>query len=297
MHNPRPYGVYHPRQNSRAPAPKRPRSLKRSLTVVGVLLIVILGITIHSNQQAHAKAAAEAEAARHHIAIDKFRAALPGILSSSPLVKFSISITDSKYGESTTYNAGDHSDAASTAKLLTAALFLKKVESRQYSLEQSVGGAPASAQLKAMVSLSDDQAWANFNELLTHKALQSYADDIGMSSYDADTNSLSANDMNNLVSQIYERKLLSKAHTSLLLSYMQHTNYEDFISPAVTSPYNFYHKVGADNDEVNDTGIIASDGDNIFITIFSDGGGSYNWPDRAAKFQQITKAAISAYLD
>lgn len=258
---------------------------------------MVLGITIHSNQQAHAKAAAEAEAARHHVAIDKFRADLPGILSTSPLAKFSISITDSKYGESTTYNAGDNNDAASTAKLLTATLFLKKVESHQYSMGQSVGAAPASAQLKAMIKMSDDQAWADFNELLTHKALQSYADEIGLSSYDVDSNSLSASDMNNLVSQIYERKLLSAAHTSLLLSYMQHTNYEDFISPAVGSSYNFYHKVGANNDQVNDTGIISSDHDSLFITIFSDGGGSYNWSERAAIFQQITKAAINAYLD
>ena len=297
MNNPRPYGVYHPRQNPRAQAPKRPRSFKRSLTVAGVLLIVVLGITIHSNQQAHAKAAAEAEATRHHLAIDKFRTDLPGILSSSPLVKFSISITDSKYGESITYNAGDNNDAASTAKLLTATLFLKKVETHQYSLGQTVGGAPASAQLKAMVRLSDDQAWAYFNELLTHKALQSYAHEIGLNSYDADNNSLSASDMNNLISQIYQRKLLSGAHTSLLLSYMQHTNYEDFISPAVGNSYNFYHKVGANNDQVNDTGIISSDSDSLFITIFSDGGGSYNWPERAAIFQQITKAAINAYLD
>ena len=96
---------------------------------------------------------------------------------------------------------------------------------------------------------------------------------------------------------LIQGKLLNSSHTKLLMSYMQHTNYENFMAPAVDKVYSFYHKVGLNEDEVNETAAIVSDQDTLFVTIYSNGNGSYNWPQRATQFQQIVKAAINAYLN
>ncbi len=229
MNNQRRYGVYHLRDyNHPITKPARNSNFKRAMLLT-VCVFMVLGIlSIYSNQRANARAALQAEAARRHIAVEKLQAALPSLISTSPLVKFSIYISDANYNEVADYNSSVKSDAASTAKLLSASLFLSKVETGHYKLSQRIGGIAASAQLKNMVKMSDDQAWSEINSLLSHKELRNYANSLGLDSYNAETNTISASDMNKLTRLIYTGQLLNEAHTNLLLSHMRNTNYEEF---------------------------------------------------------------------
>jgi len=297
MNQQRPYNSYTPapRRNGKAES-KKPVSIKHLGLIIFMLALVVAVFGVQNAQRAHARAAAAEQTAKHSSSVKAFNSRLAELSTRDPLVNFSVAIADSNYPQSSSYNAEIKSDAASTAKLLSASLFLKEVENGRYRLSQSIGGAPALSQLRLMVQQSDDTAWQQFNDLLGHKKLSSFADELGLSSYDSETNTISAADMNKLTRLLYSDNLLNRGHRQLLLSMMQHTNYEDFISPAVSKDFSLYHKVGINDDQVNDAAIIDNGYDVLFITIFSNGGGSYNWPHRAELMQSITRAAINAYL-
>jgi beta-lactamase class A len=295
----RPYRVYQPQVKAAAaqPAPVYRFSFKKSLAIGAIVLLVGLAFRIDMAAQAHARAAASAELARRAQAISKFQKQLNITLASDPAVSYEVAVTDSKLAKPTSYNEQTAADAASTAKILTAALYLNQVEKAQANLSQTIDGMSAKAALQLMINQSDDDAWLAFNEYLGHNALSGYASALDLNSYDVDTNTISAADMNRLIVLLAEGKLLNQAHTDLLMSYMQHTNYEDLISPAVDSRFNLYHKVGENADDVNDAAIIRAPGDTLFITIFTQGNNTYNWPHRAEIMQQVTRQAEQAYLD
>jgi hypothetical protein len=297
MNQQRLYGAYRPAKNLPDKSTGPSNSFKKVVGLFVIVLVLVAAITIRQNQQAHARAAAAAEATRRNNAVAKFKANLDRIASSDPLIDYSIDVSDSKYNLKSEYHSNEPSDAASTAKLISASLLLADIEKGQIKLTDRLGDGKVVYQLQAMVQRSDDNAWAQINDYLTHKSLQAYADGLGLNTYEAETNTISAADMTGFLRLLSEGKLLDSAHTKLLLSFMTHTNYEDFISPAVGRAYDFHHKVGLDADQVNDTAVISSDQDKLFISIFSNGHGSYNWEARAATFQEITKAAIAAYLD
>jgi beta-lactamase class A len=82
----------------------------------------------------------------------------------------------------------------------------------------------------------------------------------------------------------------------MLMAYMQHTNYENFIAPAVNKSFSFYHKVGIDDDQVNDVVIIRSKDDVLALSIMTNGHGTYDWTARAGLMQKITDMTQQAYL-
>jgi beta-lactamase class A len=90
--------------------------------------------------------------------------------------------------------------------------------------------------------------------------------------------------------------LLNAYHTQILLSFMQNTNYENFISPAVPDSYRIYHKVGFIDTEINDAAIITNGQQKFVLTIFSDNPAAADGSDtleRTELIQKITKAALT----
>lgn len=296
MQTNRPYNVYSPRQSSQKPQPDAKMSFKKAAWLGLALFITIFGLKIDLAARANAKAAVQAETARRTAAILALDDKLHGIIDANPEIKFSIAASDTKYSKSTLINAHQSMDAASTAKLLSAALYLNMIEKGQKSPSTKLEGVKPMTALRLLIQQSDDNVWQAVNDSLGHPALQSYASGLGLETYDADNNSLSAADMNKFMSLLQNGDLLNAAHTSLLLSYMQRTNLEDFISPAVGANQ-LFHKVGIDNDEVNDTAIIKGTEDSVMLTIYSDGQGTYNWTQRAKIIQTITRACLQAYLN
>lgn len=299
MNQYRPYNVYRPRSVSKVQSKKgkikSAPSLRKASLIGVIVFLVILGIKIDTSQRAAAREAAEIT--RRQQAISAFQKEIDTLISSAGPIDFSVHITDSKYGLSAKSNSNQALDAASTAKLITAAFYLQRVDKGVNSLTQEVDGRSAKVQLREMIQRSNDRQWQYFNDLLGRASLQRYAHSLGLSSYSSEKNVISAADMTRFLKRLYEGELLSKSSTVLLLSYMKNTNYEDFISPAVGSQYTFHHKVGANEDHLNDVAIIGSPTDNLYVSIFTDGNGTYNWSKRAELFQQITKIALRAYLE
>jgi beta-lactamase class A len=252
---------------------------------------VSAGLSIRANQHA----AAEAAWRQQQRII--FADTVNKIKNNNPRVEFAVSAV--AVGGDQIQSLGDRRpfDAASTAKVLTAVFYVKQVESGRFTLDQAIGDKTARRQLQLMLQQSDDNAWELLNQAVGHDRLQQYAEGLGLNSYNVQANLMTSADLAKLLKDLAGGQLLSAAHTGLLLSYMQNTNYEDFISPAVPAGYRLYHKVGIDEDVINDTAIIAApDGKAFVISIMTDGQGLYQWSNRAEMMQEIAAAAIKAYL-
>lgn len=186
--------------------------------------------------------------------------------------------------------------AASVSKILTAADFLQEVEKGQQTLSETLDdGNTASYDIQQMIVVSDDDSWEELNEQLTYPQMQSYADSIGVNSYQWQNNTLSAYDTANMLTKLWERKLLNATNTNLILGYMKQANYRQYIVPAVPTYDTIYHKIGLDDDDVNDAAIITNGKTTISLVIFTDGNGIYDWTNRATLMQQITKDFLAYY--
>jgi beta-lactamase class A len=286
-----------PQPASKSPQPAsshNQRFKKLALMSLSLLLItstISTGLSVRTNQHA----AAEVAWRLHQKA--KFASDVQKIIDANPLIKFSVSAAPVSTDQVQLIGVDGPLNAASTAKVLTAIFYVKQVEAGHLSLNQTIGGKTAKRQLKLMLQQSDDSAWVTLNEALGHSNLEQYANSIGLNSYRAATNSISSVDLSTLLKDLVAGRLLNSADTDRLLAYMQNTNYEDFISPAVPGGYQIYHKVGIDEDCLNDTAIIVSpDGRAFVLTIMTNGQGLYQWPERAQLMQQIAAGAIKAYL-
>lgn len=298
MNQYRPYNSYKPARGIQKEAMRRSRwqlSLKKASFFGLIFFILIMAIKIDTAARAAAREAEQASLRTQSVAA--LQKQLKSITNKYPQINFSISMRDKKYSLAAEYQSDKVVDAASTAKLISAILYLHNQEQGLYKENHTIDGKPAKRQLQEMIKNSSDMQWQNFNGLLTHKALKQYAWSMGLKSYDAKSNTISASDMNKLIELLSENRLLNKQNTNLLLSFMQNTNNEEFIPPAVNDHHTLYHKVGINQDQVNDTAIISSYDNDLYVTVFTNGNNTYNWQLRAEIIQQIVRAASRAYLE
>jgi beta-lactamase class A len=81
-----------------------------------------------------------------------------------------------------------------------------------------------------------------------------------------------------------------------MMKYLGEANYRQYIVAAVPAGDKVYHKIGIDNDTINDAAIITSNNEYLVLVIFTNGNGSYDWSSRQQLIQTITKDAVQAYL-
>jgi len=224
---------------------------------------------------------------------------IQAVIAAHPEVTMSVAVqeVDPSYA-STLRQIGttESFDAASTGKLITAATYLTYVDQGKLSLHQDIDGQTAELWLRNMIVNSDDDAWQELNDYLTHPILARYADNLGIRDYNVDDNELGAADIALVLQKLANGTLLSKSNSALLMSYLKLANYRDYIVPGVPAEDTVYHKVGIDDDTINDAAIITHGAQSIVLVIFSNGNGSYDWSGRAQTMQQITKLVTSAYF-
>jgi beta-lactamase class A len=293
------YYIYRPGIDAPSGSTLRKSSPDLGRRLVFLTWLFVLSFGIYFVYSKHTQAisarhdASIAQAASEAAARQKFAAGVQQIIDKNPQSTYSVSVVDVNNGSSVKVGAGKAMNAASCGKVLTAALFLHEVEKNQVSLRDRLGGKTSRYQLQQLIQKSDDDAWVLFNNKLTHAALATYAHNLGLTSYEPDTDSISSFDMSVLLKKLYKGDLLNAEHTSLLLSYMQNTNYEQFIVPAVPPGDNVYHKVGFVDGEINDAAIITKDNRAFALTVFSNGNDLSDQYTRAQTIQEITKAALN----
>jgi len=296
------YNYHSPVQARRLPVTRRStRHRKTPLVIVAGLLLLFGAHTLSSHHAAaHDLSVAPAQAQQvtlQHQRLVALDNQLRQLIADNPQLDISISVGPANStGGLQHYGVADSFDAASTAKLLTAADYLHHVERGQASLTQTIQGEKASQWLQAMIVHSDDTAWAALNDYLTHNDLANYAVSVGFTQYNVADNLLPSSDIAGLLQKLYSHKLLNTANTALLLGNMKQANFRDYIVHAVPSDYAVYHKVGINNDDVHDAAIISHDSQAIVLVIYTNGHGTYNWDNRAQLMQTITSDAVKAYL-
>jgi beta-lactamase class A len=214
----------------------------------------------------------------------------------SNTLDISVSVTDLQTGKA--YHYGDTAGftAASVGKLVTAATFLHEVDNDAASLSQSVGGTTAQEELRLMLVESDNTAWHNMEMAVTLSAQQAYAESIGLASYDAESNTVSSDDIAKLLTKLAQGTLFADQYTQIMLGYMQQANYRGYIVAAVPDDVTVYHKVGLLEDRVHDAAIIKKDDRSYVLVVFSKTAGAYDFSKASPLFGSITNATLKAFL-
>jgi beta-lactamase class A len=280
------------------------RKTKQAITLVRAVIVVILIILIARSLPSMQSSVSNANsgssvAAKSPTPINQTLMAsqINQAIHSSNL-ETGVSVIDTTTNARYDYGLGDTQYiAASTTKLLSAALFLHDVEQGQASLSQPLGGSSAQDEMQKMITISDDDAWVDFNNLLGHPALGSYAQNLGMKSYDPDNNTITPDDLALFLTRLYQGKLLNPKHTNLLLGYMANADYPQYIGGAIPAGVKFYHKIGYLDDRIMDAAIIDNGKRPYVLVIFTKdpSGTYYNQTAGQQVFHGITTSTLKAF--
>lgn len=223
--------------------------------------------------------------------------AINSAIASDSDMDIGVAVQDLNNGHLYHYGLTEPFIAASVAKLITANLYLHDVEIGHYSLSKQLSYGSAKYELQQMIEQSDNQAWNDFNTLLTHNGLESYAASIGLTNYDPDQNTLTDTDIAQLLGKFYKGQLLNRQDTDLLLSYMQSANETDYIVASVPAGIKVYHKAGWLSDRVHDAAIIDNGKHPYVLVIFSkqQDADDYDATEGQQLFATITKATLTAF--
>jgi len=222
--------------------------------------------------------------------------AVNSIIQANPTITFEVAVTDINTGDQVHFGQTGPMTAASVSKILTATDYFKQVELGKRTMQLVLeDGSTASYDMQQMIVVSNDTAWDAFRDNLTYAQLQAYGQALGITNFQSQANTLSAPDTANLLGLLYKGQLLNSSDTALLLSYMKLANYRTYILPAIPSSDTVYHKIGLYEDNVNDATIIANGKQTIALVIFTNGNGTYNWPNRAILMQDIAKPILKYY--
>src|SRR5579863_1638560 len=146
-----------------------------------------IGDQVHSPQRASAlEAAAQRQASQSSLQMS-----LSSITNQNPGITFSVSVTNLRDAASFSIGNAQPMPAASVGKLVTAVYYYHKVEKNQATLLRQLDGISAAQLIKQMVNQSDDSAWLSLNDYLGHANMTAYTHSIGLSSYEADSNTIS----------------------------------------------------------------------------------------------------------
>lgn len=219
--------------------------------------------------------------------------AIAGIISANSQYQVGVALINLNDGVLHQYGVEAPFEAASTAKILTAAAYYQQVEAGTASLDDPLGAYTAGFQLQEMVQDSDNDSWSLLMGAVGLSHLTAYAASIGIT-YDPEANTLSTADMAHILAELYEGKLLNQDHTQQLLSYMQNTNYEYLIPSAVPSNVTVYHKYGLLDGELHDAAILTDGTASYVLVVYTKGADLSDVPQRTVVIQNITRAVTAA---
>jgi beta-lactamase class A len=287
------------RSPSPAPPPRRqPKLFMKFMMVAGAIGIAVLGfhLLMPGKSSAQSQSQATQITAGQQQALSTMDTQINDVLSVNKGVDISVTVTDLRTGQSRSYGPAVSYEAASVAKLITAADLLHQTESGQQKLSETLeDGNTAGHDLRQMIVMSDNNAWQSLTDQLTLDDLGTYSQSIGINDYDLNNNTLQTGDIAMLLQKLYDGTLLNKTSTRLLLSYMKIANENGFITPAVPKDVTVYHKAGVLEDRIHDAAIIADPSNPVALVIFTNGHGAGNDGARTQAIQAITKAVLTAY--
>ena len=268
----------------------------KTLAIIIALIVGVLGLHFLLPGKSSAQSQSSRSAAISPQALSTMGTQINNVLGANQAVDISVTVTNLKTGQSESYGPAVAYEAASVAKLITAADLLHQTENGQQKLAETLeDGNSASYDLRQMVVMSDNSAWQSLTDQLTLDNLGAYSQSIGINDYDLNDNTLQSADIARLLQKLYNGTLLNNADTKLLLDYMKIANENGFIPPVVPQGVTVYHKAGVLDDRIHDAAIIADPNRPVSVVIFTNGHGIGDDAARTAAIQAITKAVLAAY--
>lgn len=178
-------------------------------------------------------------------------------------------------------------NAASTAKIFTAAAFYHLVEKGEARLDDPLGDYDAAFQLEAMVNQSNNDSWLLLMNAVGYPELIDYAASIGVT-YDPEENLLTPAAMASVLKQLYAGELLNAENTAELLSYMQETNNEDLIPAGSQAGVEVFHKYGEFNGQLHDAAVLNYRGSSFALVIYTENAEGMEASGQADAIRELT---------
>lgn len=211
---------------------------------------------------------------------------------TSPDIEVGISVYDLKTDLSYGYNDSLPQHAASVSKILTAIYLLQKVQAGEIKFSDELGTYNIEFNLKQMVNQSNTISWEMIDDLLGIRPQQRFAKSLGLNSVNFQDNLMSPNDAAVLFAKLYKGELLEENYQRMLFSYMQNTETENLIAPAIPDNIPLYHKSGLYEGEVHDVAIIDHPEHPFVLAIFTV---NKIYPDYEGRAILIQKATSEIY--
>lgn len=202
-----------------------------------------------------------------------------------------VAVADTAGGAVRTFGDTAAFAAASTAKLITAAAYLKLVEAGEARLDETLGNYNAAFQLKSMINSSNNDSWLLLMDRLGYQRLIRYAASIGVA-YDPEDNRLTPGELALVLTKLYAGQLLNPSNTAQLLAYMQDTNNEELIAAASGPGITVYHKYGQLGGNLHDAALLEHGGTTYALVIFTEGADSTGEAERTEIIHDLTRAVV-----
>jgi beta-lactamase class A len=204
--------------------------------------------------------------------------------------KFSIAVYDINNAEGFGTNQLEQFHAASVMKLLVATTAFTDIERGEYQLSATVKN-----NLQLMINQSNNNSWEYFNQLQGFDHQQEIADELKLTNVKVWGNFMSAQGVSELLLKLYKGEILTQEHRELFFSYMQNTETENRISPAIPSGANFYHKTGTYQGGIHDVAIVIHPKNPFILVIFTNDNKGTAWETRFKSFQDATTAVYNYF--
>ena len=215
------------------------------------------------------------------------------IIAANSAYALGVSLIDVSDGVVHGYGIQGNFVAASTAKILAASAYYHLVETGRASLTAPLGASTAGAQIRQMVQQSNNDSWLLILRAVGQRRMTDYAASIGIG-YDFTVNLLTPEEMARTLYLLYTGQLLNARNTSQLLSYMQNTNYETLIPPAVPPGIGVHHKYGLLFGNLHDASVLDKDGRAFVFVVYTRGRDYSDMGPRTAIIQQLTRTVTAA---
>ncbi|MBI4100241.1 serine hydrolase [Candidatus Microgenomates bacterium] len=212
--------------------------------------------------------------------------------AANPDIEYGIFVYSLKTGRNFGFNEVGARHAASVSKILTATYLLKNVEDGKVKLNDKMGTYNVEFNLKQLVNQSNNISWNMIDDLLGVEPQNEFAKSIGLSTFELRENTLSPKEAAMLFIKIYKDGLLNESSRRRLFSYMQNTETENLIPPAIPEDIPLYHKTGMFEGEVHDVAIIDHPTNPFVLSIFT---ANKLYPDYEGRAQLIQKVASEVY--
>lgn len=218
---------------------------------------------------------------------DSLQDRIDSLLTDKASYRIGVALADVSGEAALTFGDQEAFNAASTAKIITAAAYYRLVEKGEARLDDPLGDYDAAFQLEAMVNQSNNDSWLLLMNAVGYPELIAYAASIGVT-YDPEENLLTPAAMASVLKQLYAGDLLNAENTAELLGYMQDTNNEDLIPAGSQAGIEVFHKYGEFDGHLHDAAVLNYRGSSFALVIYTENPEGMEAAGQAAAIRELT---------